>query len=56
MSTIAPAAHEQQAVEFARAVRARLSDLPEVELDELLDGLEGEAARARHRGAEPGPR
>lgn len=41
MTTTAPT-HEQQAGEFADAVRTHLADLPEPELDELMDGLEAD--------------
>ncbi len=43
MTTTAPT-HEQQAIEFAAAVREHLADLPEAELDELLDGLQADLA------------
>ncbi len=43
MTTTAPT-HEQQASRFAASVREHLSDLPEAELDELLDGLPADLA------------
>lgn len=41
MTTTAPT-HEQQASDFAASVREHLADLPEVELEELLDGLQAD--------------
>lgn len=53
MTTTAPT-HEQQAGEFAAAVRAHLADLPEAELDELLDGLQADLAERVADGGELG--
>ena len=53
MTTTAPT-HEQQASEFAAAVRAHLEDLPETELDELLDGLQADLAERLADGGELG--
>lgn len=53
MTTTAPT-HEQQASEFAEAVRERLADLPESELDELLDGLPADLAERLADGGELG--
>lgn len=46
--------HEQQAIEFAAAVREHLADLPEAELDELLDGLQADLSERLADGDELG--
>ena len=53
MTTTAPT-HEQQAGEFTAAVRVHLADLPEAELDELLDGLQADLAERVADGGELG--
>lgn len=51
MTTTAPT-YEEQATEFAMAVREHLADLPAAELDELLDGLQADLAERLEDGGE----
>lgn len=52
--TITSLTHEQQAEGFARAVRGHLADLPDAELDELLDGLQADLTERIADGDELG--
>lgn len=45
---------EQRAAAFAAAVRERLSDLPTDEVDELLDGLQGDLTERLAESADAG--
>lgn len=53
MTTTVPT-HEERAIDFAAAVREHLADLPEAELDELLDGLHADLAERLKDGGELG--
>jgi hypothetical protein len=53
MTTIAPS-YEDQAIAFAASVREQLADLPAVELDELLDGLQADLTERLADGGDLG--